>query len=185
MTSHTIHHHALAALGARTWGDNPRRHDLESISQSLERFGYVQTLVIDDTSGMIVAGHGVLASLILTQREGLPPPERVLTPPGEDWRIPVVHVTLPEGEAKPYSLADTRTRELGGWNDAMLLRALQELSENDHGLDGTGFTPDDVSVLIAKASAEMPASFLEIPEAGEGRPRTPVTCPHCGHQFTP
>ncbi len=181
--AHRIEQHDLQGLSARAWQDNPRRHDLEAIAASVKRFGYVQAIVVDDTSGLIVAGHGVLAALLLAHQDGQAPPERVVQD-GPAWKVPVLHVTLPEGEAKPYAISDSRTRELGGWMDEQLLGILTELQAGGDSLEGIGFNQQDLDVLQARVGGEMPASFNAVPDADPVNKVKTVTCPHCGDSFT-
>ncbi|MFC3833487.1 hypothetical protein [Deinococcus rufus] len=181
--THHVDQHTLADLAARAWDRNPRRHDLEALGASLGKFGYAQPILIDDTSGRIVAGHGVLASLLLAQEDGHTPPLRV-TVQGAEWSVAAIHFRLAEGEADGYSIADTRTRELGGWHDDLLLAVLQDLAELDPTLAGTGFTAEDLTVLQQKIGGALPASFTEVPDPTDPtRSLRTVTCPHCGEAF--
>lgn len=187
--THRLERHTLADLQARAWTDSPRRHDLESIRGSAIRFGYVQSLVIDDTSGMLVAGLGVLCSLILMQEDGLDAPDRVSVVDGE-WTVQVLHVQLAEGEAKAYALSDTRTRELGTWDDRKLIDALRDIqATTDLGLEGLGWSQSELDAMVQGLDGDLPASFRELapdaPAEGEGGGGKAVTCPHCGQSFIP
>lgn len=187
--THRLEQHTLTDLQARAWQDSPRRHDLESIRDSAIRFGYVQSLVIDDTSGMLVAGLGVLSSLILMQEDGLDAPDRVTVVDG-DWAVQVLHVQLAEGEAKAYALADTRTRELGTWDERKLIEQLKEIQgTTDLGLQGLGWSQSELDAMIQGLDGELPASFNELtpdaPPEGENGGGKAVTCPHCHQSFIP
>lgn len=186
VATHHLETHTLADLIARVWGENPKRHALVELRDSLGKFGYGQPILIDDTSGRIVEGHGVLAALLLSQEDGEKPPARVQVQ-GGDWTVTCVHFQLDEEQATPYSLGSSRTLELGGWDDNLLLRVLNELQDKD-ALGGTGFHPEDIVSLQAKVSGELPASFRELPDPQDD-PTQPksgkqVTCPHCGEVFT-
>lgn len=185
--THRLEQHTLADLQARAWKESPRRHDLESIRGSAIRFGYVQTLVIDDTSGMLVAGLGVLSTLILLQEDGLDAPDRVTVVDGE-WTVQVLHVQLAEGEAKAYALSDTRTRELGTWDERKLIEQLEEIeATTDLGLEGLGWSRTELDAMIQGLDGELPASFNELapdaPPEGENGGGKAVTCPHCHQSF--
>lgn len=183
--SHRITLHPLDGLLAVAWEDNPRRHDLEAIRDSLGRFGYVQTMVYDDTSGLLVAGHGVLASLLLAREDAQSPPQRVVIGGDGGWAVPVLHVQLAKGEARAYTVADTRTRELGTWDETKLLAALRDIEAGELGLSGVGFAPAELDALMAKLGGDLPASFTELAADGEGPAagagHKDVTCPNCGH----
>ena len=187
--THEIRPHTIAELQGIVWKDNPRRHDLESLQGSVLRFGYVEPLTVDDTSSQLVGGHGVLATLIIAQEDGLNPPERVVVQ-GEDWVVPVVHVRLDPGEAKAYTLSAVRTRELGVWDERKLVESLQDIQKNtDLGLQGLGWSDEELLAKVAGLDGALPASFTELapdaPPEGEGGGSRAVTCPHCGQSFVP
>lgn len=187
--THELRPHTLAELQAIVWQDNPRRHDLESIRDSVIRFGYVEPLAIDDTSGQLVAGHGVLATLLIAQEDGLDPPDRV-TVQGTDWVVPVLHTRLAPGEAEAYTLSSVRTRELGTWDERKLIASLRDIqATTDLGLAGVGWSAQELDAMVAKLDGELPASFTELapdaPPEGEGGGSKAVTCPHCGQSFVP
>ncbi|MBZ9715292.1 hypothetical protein [Deinococcus multiflagellatus] len=161
--SHALAEHPLSHLVTLAWDRNPRRHDLEAIAASLGKYGYNDPILIDVTSDRIASGHGVLASLLILQADGGPAPANV-TVRGEEWYVTCVHVKLAPGAVEGYALAETRTRELGAWDDALLLDVLSELSAIDPTLYGTGFTPQDLEALTAKVGGELPASFHEVPD---------------------
>lgn len=186
LPAHRLETHTLGDLQARVWPEYPRRSDLEALAGSVNRFGYVEPLTIDDTSGQVIAGHGVLAALLIRQEDGLTMPRRV-TEQGDDWAVSVVHVSLDEGEAKPYTLAAARTSELGTWDNEELAKQLQLIAEQSElGLEGLGWQPVEVEALLAGLFGELPASFNEIPDplAPEAATAKTFTCPHCGETFT-
>lgn len=49
---------------------NPKTHDAEAIGASVERFGYVEPMVLDERTGRLVAGHGRLEHLLALQKKG-------------------------------------------------------------------------------------------------------------------
>lgn len=53
----------LPLKSIRGWTRNPKLHDLPRIAASIERFGFVAPLVMDATTGRLVAGHGRLEAL--------------------------------------------------------------------------------------------------------------------------
>jgi hypothetical protein len=42
---------------------NPKRHDLPAIGRSIDTFGYVEPVVLDERTGRLVAGHGRVEQL--------------------------------------------------------------------------------------------------------------------------
>lgn len=177
--SHRLDQHDIQHLATLAWDRNPRRHDLEAIAASLGKYGYGSPILIDDTSGRIAAGHGVLAAMLIDQADGRKAPRRV-TVVGDQWQVVTIHIQLNPGEVDGYALSDTRTKELGGWDDALLLDVLEELSVLDPTLYGTGFTPSDLELLQEKIGGELPASFHAVPDpdpASLAAPTTPPSAP--------
>lgn len=107
---------------------NARNGDVEAVAESLTVNGQYRPIVVT-TDGTILAGnHTYAAALSL----------------GWD-RISVVTVDVaPESpEALRIMLADNRTADLGGYDDALLLELLRDLDS----LDGSGYVEDDVAEL--------------------------------------
>jgi hypothetical protein len=128
-----------AALGAllvpiaelRPHPRNPRRGVVPAIAASLRRFGQ-QRPVLAQEDGTLVAGHHVWKAALV-----------------EGWsQIAAVRTELAEHEVDAYLLADNRLADLGLYDDRTLAEVLQPLAAAD-GLDGTGYTPDDVIGLLA------------------------------------
>jgi hypothetical protein len=111
---------------------NPRRGSIDVIKGSLERFGQVRPIVVQNEDGVILAGnHTFLAAHEL----------------GWD-KIAVVFVDLPEDEATAYMLMDNRSGDMATWDDMGLLEVLADLNGKDM-LEATGFTLDDIEDLQA------------------------------------
>ena len=137
---------------------NPKQHDLGILHRSLGRFGFVAPILLDERTGRLVAGHGRVDTLVQMRDLGQPPPERIVARDG-DWFVPVIRgVTFRDGtEAEAYLIADNRTVELGGWDDAVLVESLQALAAGGDGLlDGIGYEADDLDALIAGLAAPLP-----------------------------
>jgi hypothetical protein len=104
---------------------------------SFERFGYVAPMVLNESNGRLLAGHGRLDELKMLQADGKPPPEGIRVQDGE-WLAPVVMgVRLGAQAGKAYTIADNRMVELGGWDAATLSRCADLVVEWEpewHGL---------------------------------------------------
>jgi hypothetical protein len=118
------------------WPRNPKKHDIKTLRASLSRFGFIQPLLLDESSMKLVAGHGRLEALIALKAEGAEPPARILVK-GNDWLVPVLRGVefANEAEAEAYLVADNRMVELGGWDDTILTDLLKDMPV----LDGVGF----------------------------------------------
>lgn len=130
------------------WPKNPKGHDHAAITASFERFGFVSPVIVNETTGQLIAGHGRIETLERAQNAGQPPPAGVLDQDGE-WLVPVVRgVELPEHDADAYAIADNRLVELGAWDDEALSAVLAE-QYNAGTLDGTGFTENELSEILS------------------------------------
>ena len=119
----------------------------------MDRFGYVAPMVLNESNGRLLAGHGRLDELKMLKTDGKPPPEGVRVKDGE-WLAPVVMgVRLGAQAGKAYTIADNRLVELGGWDEPRLVDALISLSNGN--LDGTGYDRDDVDQLIRLYRPEL------------------------------
>ncbi len=136
----------LAELEQASWPGNPKAHDIDTIVASIERFGFVSPMLMDEKSQRIVAGHGRVEALshMYATGEGVPP-KGIRSGPG-GWFVPVLRGVdfESEQEAEAYLLADNRLQELGGWDNKRLVEMLGHV-EN---WDGTGYTEDDLTSLL-------------------------------------
>lgn len=112
--------------------ENPRQGDVEAIMSSLRRFGQVRPIVVQEGTDIIVAGNHTFQA---AKRLG--------------WdKIACVKVPLTDEEAMAYLLADNRLGDKASYDDQGLLAVLERVMDST-GLEGTGFTPDDVDDLMA------------------------------------
>ena len=138
---------------------NARIHDernLEAIKGSLARFGQQKPIVVD-RKGVIRAGNGTLAAA------------KAL-----GWtEIDVVVTELEDLEAIAYAIADNRTGELAGWDEATLATLLEGLRAED-ALAGVGFSEGEVDELLASLHADLGMEDLDDP-GPEEPPENPVS----------
>ena len=138
---------------------NPRTHKAAELRKSFGRFGYTNPIMLDERTGLIAAGHGRYELLTAMKAEGVAPPEGVICEyddEGEEWYVPVVRgwASRDDDEALAYLIADNRQTELAEWAHPELAELLQPISETDRGLAGTGFTPRDLTGLLAAPPEE-------------------------------
>lgn len=126
---------------------NPKRHADEAITGSVDRFGYVEAMMLDDRTGRLVAGHGRLEALAALKKSGAKPPAGVLAKGGH-WLVPVQRgwASKNDREAEAYLVASNRTVELGGWDDAELAKMLKGMPKDL--MSASGFDVDDLNELI-------------------------------------
>lgn len=145
--------------GLRPYDRNARTHSrrqIRKIATSIERFGFVNPVLIDQNN-MIIAGHGRVAAAKLLSWTEVP-------------TLRVEHLT--EAEKRAYILADNRLAEEAGWDQEILAIELQGLIEIDFTVELTGFDTAEVDrILDARAEADAPDHDLAddvppIPAAG-------------------
>jgi DNA modification methylase len=150
---------------------NPKLHADEIIRESMGRFGYIDPIVRDDRTGLILSGHGRRDALAILRDGGDKPPIGVKVKAGR-WMVPVTTgwSSVSDEEAGAAIVALNRTVEAGGWNDAALEQLLLSLGGD---LAGTGYDNDDMDELREKLDRLDPAdqSDDEIPDV----PETPKT----------
>lgn len=113
---------------------NPRRGDVAQLAESLTRFGQTKALVVQNSTGFVLAGNRTLAAA-----------------KSLGWdTIAAVRVDLDDAEALAYLIADNRTSDLGSYDDGKVMELLESLNN----LTGTGYSPDDVDDLLARLSAQ-------------------------------
>ncbi len=116
---------------------NPRRGDVDAIARSLDTFGQRKPIVVTADGTVVAGNHTVLAARQL----------------GWD-RIAAVRVDDDETTAKAYNLADNRTAELGGYDEAALAELMADLKAADAGLfAATGWADTDLDELLASLQA--------------------------------
>ncbi|MCA3009644.1 MAG: ParB N-terminal domain-containing protein [Phycisphaerales bacterium] len=113
---------------------NARRHDernLAAIRASVTAFGQLRPLVVQQSTGHVVAGNGTLEVLR-----------------GLGWtHAAVTVVDLDDARARAFAIADNRTAELASWDVAELQAALSD-PELDGLLDAVGFSADEIDEMI-------------------------------------
>lgn len=161
---------------------NPKAHDLGALHTSVNRFGYVTPVLIDERTGYLVAGHGRIDTLAQLKASGKQPPARIEARNG-DWYVPVVRGVAfnSDSEVEAYLVADNRMTELGGWNEPELAALLQDLAAEDEALlEATGYDAEDLQALLDELTPLAPEDFGAYDEDIE----TAYCCPKCGYKWS-
>lgn len=120
---------------------NARRHDernLAAIRASVTAFGQLRPLVVQQSTGHVVAGNGTLEVLR-----------------GLGWtHAAVTVVDLDDARARAFAIADNRTAELARWDVAELQEALSD-PELDGLLDAVGFSADEIDEMIRETDRRV------------------------------
>jgi ParB/RepB/Spo0J family partition protein len=125
--------------------DNARSHpddNIDAIMRSMAEFGQDQPLVVREEGRLIIKGNG-----------------RWEAARGLGWtHVAAVLVSESEVRAAARALADNRSGELAEWDDAVLARVIERVRASDEvSTDATGFTPEDVAAVLARARSSLAA----------------------------
>lgn len=117
---------------------NARIHSRRQIAQiagSIERFGFLNPVLIDG-SNQIIAGHGRVAA---AKKLGL-------------TSVPSLRVDhLSDDERRAYILADNRLAEKAGWDRELLAIELQHLTEIEFDTEIIGFETPEIDIILNEA----------------------------------
>lgn len=150
-------------VGALTpWAGNPRHNSaaIKEVKASIKRFGFASPIIARKADGMVIAGHTRLAAA-----RGL----------GIE-RVPVRYLDLDPAEARLLALADNKLGEIAGWDTDKLAAALRELDTEGalEGLEGVGFTSDEIDALMADPGDAWDDALSDLPE-GDRQPIQTMT----------
>jgi len=113
--------------------ENPRNGDIDAIAESILKNGLYRPVYAQRSTGMILAGnHTYAAAMSLGATQ-----------------LPVVWLDVDDSQAKRILLADNKIADLGGYDQALLLNLLQQVSEEADALLGTGYTERDMEQIAA------------------------------------
>lgn len=129
--------------------ENPKQHDLGELHLSMDRFGYVEPITLDERTGLIVSGHGRVQALVQKRAKGHSVPDGIKVEPDGTWLAPVTRgwSSHDDQEAKAFIIAANRLTTIGGWDEQALTAQLADLYENSS-LEGIGYGPDDLQALL-------------------------------------
>ncbi|MGO9594378.1 MAG: ParB/Srx family N-terminal domain-containing protein [Steroidobacteraceae bacterium] len=141
--------------------NNARTHSkkqLKQIARSIERFGFVNPVLIDEDL-RIIAGHGRVAA---AKMRGL-------------REVPTVRLSnLSPAQRRAYVIADNRLAELAGWDRELLAAELQGLLDlRFDEVELTGFSLGEIDVLLdgtVEETAAAPDDELAVERSAVSRP---------------
>ena len=161
--------------------NNPRVHSecqLRKLAKSIQTFGFVQPVLIDDKR-RVITGHGRIAAAKLLGLRDVP-------------TICIRHLSEPQLRA--LLLADNRLAQEASWNDRLLGEQLKFLSEVDlsFDLEVTGFDVQEINLLIGELSSPAEGVQRSVNECLKSERAVPVSKPgdvwlagkhrvHCGN----
>jgi hypothetical protein len=118
---------------------NVRQGDIGAISLSLEQHGQYRPIVVQQSTGFILAGnHTYKAAKALKWKD-----------------IAATFVDVDDEQALRILLVDNRANDLAMYDDAALAEVLKYLDSTTTGLAGTLFDGDDLDDLIFKLEGSL------------------------------
>lgn len=138
---------------------NARKHDDKQLSQiaaSIERFGFLVPIIIDDDD-MIAAGHGRWEA---AGRLGID-------------CVPTIRARfLADADRRAFALAENRIAELSSWDEDLLANELSILFDGGYDLEITGFSTADLDFSLPEEAVKDKAEEVELPDLDA----RPVSC---------
>ena len=137
------------------WPENPKKHDIGSIIQSLQKNGMRDAPAQDDTLGGIVTGNGRIEALRQLHAAGEEPPEGIVQE-GNDWLVPlqVGMNSATRHQAEAYGIDHNAITVLGGdlgldsvmglFDETLLKNVLLSMPDFPISVDG-----EDLDALLA------------------------------------
>lgn len=147
-----LQHLAVNITDLKPHPQNVRQGDIGAISESLKHHGQYRPIVVQKSSGHILAGnHTFKAAKALGWKQ-----------------IAATYVDCNDEQALRILLMDNRANDLASYDDGALAEMLQGLMATDDQLAGTGFDPDDLQQLLEDLGAEQLPTIIgdpdEVPE---------------------
>ena len=131
---------------------NAKAHDLGVLHVSLDSFGFLERIVINEITNHILSGHGRRDTLLQKYKAQEVPPEGIEMNEGGGWLVPVDYVSLPENKEDAAAIMLNKSVERGGWEDPQLLENLQRIAEEGQ-LASTGYEVDELDELMRIANS--------------------------------
>lgn len=152
---------------------NPRKDltindaEYKKIKRSIETFGYVDPIIVNERTGVIVGGHQRL---------------KVLKDLGYE-EIEVSVVNLDEKQEKALNIALNKIS--GEWDFELLKDLLEELDDGSFDVELTGFDMDELEKLMTQYHVEddeqSPDDFEVIDDEDI---ETEYKCPRCSYEWS-
>jgi hypothetical protein len=117
---------------------NPKLHDDRRIGTSIDEFGLFDSMIRDDRTGRLVAGHGRLHNLRDRLDKGETPPDGILVDAEGRWLAPVQvgWSSRSDAQAKAVLVIDNHHPSVAGWDHVGLSKLLEDV-------------PDDLRDIVA------------------------------------
>jgi DNA modification methylase len=141
---------------------NARTHSKKQVKQlarSIERFGFVNPVLVSD-DGEIIAGHGRVEAARLLGRRTVP-------------TLTLSHLSAAERRA--YVIADNKLALNAGWDKELLAIELQALVDLEFDVELTGFSLAEIDLVLDDAGESSPDGPAEPEDNVPAMTGDPVT----------
>lgn len=129
------------------WEENPRinEHVIEQLALSISEFGFLNPLIVQKSSGKIIAGNTRYKA---AKKLGL-------------LKVPVIYTDLDDNKANAFAIADNKLGELALWDDDLLKELLHDLNDSEYNLDILGFNEYELESLLNDTLESSEIDFNE------------------------
>lgn len=145
---------------------NYRNHDTDLIRSSLEIHGQTRSVVVQRSTGLVLAGNGVYSEMLGLGAK----------------KINVSWVDVDDITALKIVAVDNRSHDRGWNDDGQLATLLQDIATE--GWEGSGYDAESYEDLMARLGRAEYIKVGEDPGESSGHTSTPevagATCPTCG-----
>lgn len=148
---------------------NAKLHDDEGIKASMERHGYIEPVVLDERTGLLISGHGRVERLEALRGTEQEPPDGIVVLDDGQWYVPVDRgwSSADDDEAETALIGLNQLTSNGGWDINRLHGSLSRLVALPSALAGVGFTAKDIERLKRQIEQASPTEGGGEPQLGE------------------
>lgn len=174
---------------ARRWDENPKLHDIDALTRSIELHGFGDPPKFDAKLDGLVYGNGRTEALERMRSEGRELPRGIAKLDSGEWAVPVIFGVDAGSRAAAVAFAIDH-------NNLALLGGNLEFTDlismwDEQGLQKVLADVPDAGELLASLDGEDVASLLNGPDfeavSADDQSRLdekkPTVCPECGAEF--
>ena len=176
---------------AQRWDANPKLHDISALLRSIALHGFGDPPKYDARLEGLVYGNGRTEALERMKAEGREAPRGIAVLDDGEWAVPVIFGVDAESHAAAVAFAvdHNNLTLMGGDQDFTDLLTIWDEEGLQQALENT---PDASKLLVSFEEDDLAAlldapDFDPVPAADQPRldEKKQISCPECGHEFTP
>jgi len=152
-----------------------------TIRASLARFGAGRSIVLDGNN-VVRAGNGTVE-----QARDAGYTEVLVVEPGPNQIVAVKRPDWSDSVGTAYSIADNTSTDQSEDDQTRLAATLEALRNDGVDLAAMGHSSEGLDELLKTVADEIAPDSLPATaeDPGPVDQKTPITCPNCGHEFSP